>query len=322
MERGKHQVAGERCLDANGGGFLIAHFPDHDAVRILPQESAENPREVETDGVVDRDLDDAVDVILDRVLGGEELGIDGVDAPEGGVERGGLASAGGTGDDEDAVRLFDRVGDVIVDVVGEAEILKRQVDRRAVEHPEHDRLTMVGRQRGDAHVHLFFTDLFDDPAVLRDAALGDVHVRHDLDARNDGTRQMDRRRRHFVKRAVHPVADLEILFEGLEMNVGGLLLDGLVEHEIDVTDDRRGVRLGFEIRCVEILTTDFELAEDVFHRLTLATVALVDFGFDEVVGRDDHMDFPAEGKPQIFRRLGIERIDERHIETGLVEIHW
>ena len=58
--------------------------------------------------------------------------------------------------------------------------------------------------------------------------------------------KVHRRRRHFVQRAVHAVADLEFVLEGLEVNVGGLLLDRLVEHEIDEADDRGAVGLGLE----------------------------------------------------------------------------
>jgi hypothetical protein len=86
---------------------------------------------------------------------------------------------------------------------------------------------VVGGQRGNPHVHLVVADLFDDPAVLRDPALGDVHVGHHLDARNDRQGEVDRRRRHLVERAIDPVADLEVLLEGLEVDVRGLFLDRL-----------------------------------------------------------------------------------------------
>jgi hypothetical protein len=42
VEGGEHQVAGERGLDGDGGGFLVAHFPDHDAVRVLAEEGAQD----------------------------------------------------------------------------------------------------------------------------------------------------------------------------------------------------------------------------------------------------------------------------------------
>ena len=130
---------------------------------------------------------------------------------------------------------------------------------------------------------------------------------------------MDRRRGHFVKRAVHPVADLEVLFEGLEMDVGGLLLDRLIENEIDVTDDGRGVRLGFQICGAHAGGGGVKLAEDILHRLAFAAVAIVDLGLHQVIRRDDDVDFAAEGESQVFGRLRVQRIDQRDVESGLVE---
>ena len=104
---------------------------------------------------------------------------------------------------------------------------------------------------------------------------------------------MDRRWCHFVKRTVHSVADLEVLFKRLEVNVGRFFFNRLIQNKIDVADDRCGVRLCLEIRCIHAVAGQFELAEKVFHRLPLAAVAFVDFRLDEVIGSDDHVDFPA-----------------------------
>ena len=54
-----------------------------------------------------------------------------------------------------------------------------------VEDPEHDRLAVDARQRHDADVHVAALDREPHPAVLGDAALGDVELGHDLDARDD-----------------------------------------------------------------------------------------------------------------------------------------
>lgn len=128
MESGENQVTGESSLNADRGGFFIPHFPDHDPVWILAEERAENSWEIETDGVIDGDLDDAVDVILDGIFRGEELGVDGIDPAQRGVEGGRFSGTGRPGDDENAVWLLDRVGDVVVNVVGETKIFKREVD--------------------------------------------------------------------------------------------------------------------------------------------------------------------------------------------------
>ena len=67
-----------------------------------------------------------------------------------------------------------------------------------------------------------------DAPVLRQAAFGNVQVRHDFDARNDGQRQMFRRRRHFIKRAVHAIADAKFRFKRLEVNVARAVVHWLV----------------------------------------------------------------------------------------------
>ena len=61
---------------------------------------------------VDRHLDDALHVVLDRVLGRDQLVFDAVQLVEGRVERRRLAGAGRAGDQHDAVGLVDRVAEL------------------------------------------------------------------------------------------------------------------------------------------------------------------------------------------------------------------
>ena len=49
------------------------------------------------------------------------------------------------------------------------------------------------------------------------------------------------RRRHFVERAVHAVADLEFVFERFEMNVARAVLHRLEEDQVHEADDGRFV---------------------------------------------------------------------------------
>ena len=99
----KHQVTGERRLNGNLRGFQVAHFTDHDDVRVLAQEGAQRFAEGHADRFIDGHLHDAFDVIFDRVFGGEQFGIDGVDPAQAGIKRGRFAAAGRAGDDENAV---------------------------------------------------------------------------------------------------------------------------------------------------------------------------------------------------------------------------
>ena len=127
------------------------------------------------------------------------------------------------------------------------ERLEIEVDGRAIEHAQDDAFAELRRQSRNAQIDRAAGDVFLDAAILREAALGDVHVRHHFHARNDRQREMARRRRHFVKRAVDPVADLEFVLEGLEMDVARPVLDRLIQNQIDEADDRRGVGFGFDV---------------------------------------------------------------------------
>ena len=68
------------------------------------------------------------------------------------------------------------------------------------------------------------------PSCGRRSAFGDVELGHDLDAADDGVGQVPRRGDHFVEDAVGADADLEFVFERLEVDIAGLVFDGQ-EHD-------------------------------------------------------------------------------------------
>ena len=82
------------ALTRDLGGLEVANLADHDDVRVLPQERAQRGREVQADVLVHLHLVDAVQVVLDRILGGGDVAIDRVELGERRVERRRLARAG------------------------------------------------------------------------------------------------------------------------------------------------------------------------------------------------------------------------------------
>ena len=122
-----------------------------------------------------------------------------------------------------------------------------ELDDRAVEHPHDDALAEHGGQHGDAQVDGVAADGQLDAAVLRQAALGDVEVGHDLDARGDGEGQVPRRRHHLVQHAVGLDADLEFVLERLEVQVAGVVLDRQQQHHVQQLADRGAVGQGLDV---------------------------------------------------------------------------
>ena len=98
-------------------------------------------------------------------------------------------------------------------------------DAGAVEDAQHDALAVQRRQGRDAQVDLLAHHPQLDAAVLRQAALGDVELGHDLDARDDRGLQPARRRLDVVEHAVDAVADLDLVLERLDVDVRCPLLD-------------------------------------------------------------------------------------------------
>ena len=109
----------------------------------------------------------------------------------------------------------------------------------AVEQTHDDALAVESGDGGDAEVDFAAEDLDLDAAVLRETALGDVELGHQLEARDDGGLHFARGHVLVEQDAVDAEADAEFLFERLDVDVAGALLDGGGDHGVDEANDRR-----------------------------------------------------------------------------------
>ena len=137
------------------------------------------------------------------------------------------------------------------------------------------------------------------------------------------------RRRHFVERAVHAVADAEFRFKRLEMDVARAVLNGLLQDEVDELHDGRLV--GQVFQPLDVLGGFVHFARDVrvraqflenFGKIAAGFALAVkpvnrlpDFGG---VGHDDlHVAF--DGEMDFVRVLRIERVGQRHLHGAVVQ---
>src|SRR5262249_44933063 len=148
-----------------------------------------------------------VDVVLDRIFHGHDvLGVV-VQALERGIERGGLAGAGGTGDQNDAVRLVDELIHGGLGVRIHAEGVQVEPACLLVENTQHHALAVPGGDGRYAYVDRTAGDFQADAAILRQALLGDVEARHDLHARHHERRNRAARLQHLAQHAIDAEAD-------------------------------------------------------------------------------------------------------------------
>jgi hypothetical protein len=170
------------------------------------------------------------DLVLDGVLGGEDVDVGLVDAVEAGVERGGLAAARGARDQDDAVGPLDEVVHDAASSRREAEVVEAEQHARLVQDAHDDALgAPAGGDGRDADVDALARDLERDAAVLREPLLGDVERRHDLHARRDGAMNCLAGPPHDVELAVDAVAHDDLALLGLDVDVAGALADRLRE---------------------------------------------------------------------------------------------
>ena len=121
------------------------------------------------------------------------------------------------------------------------------------------------------------------------------------------------RRRHFVERAVDAVTNFELVLEGLEMDVGGLVADGLADDEIDETDDGRLLRHRLDVVVrelalvlVKISGADF-LQELVEASFVLAKM-LANLDVDFIGVRENESNATPERKREIIDDVRVKRI--------------
>lgn len=90
VQRRQHEVTGQGCLGRDLGRRQVADLADQDDVRVLAQDVTEYIGEIQPDRRLDLDLVDAVELVLDRVLDGDDLDLGRVQPDQGRVERGRL----------------------------------------------------------------------------------------------------------------------------------------------------------------------------------------------------------------------------------------
>ena len=95
VHRGEDQVAGEGGLDGDLGRFLVANLTHHDLVGVVAKNRAQPPGKGEALLDIHRDLGDTGQLILNRVLDGNDLVLFALDLRQGRVEGGGLATRWG-----------------------------------------------------------------------------------------------------------------------------------------------------------------------------------------------------------------------------------
>src|SRR5262249_52400206 len=185
---------------------------------------------------VDRHLANPLDLVLDRILDGEDVHVAGVDPRQRAVKRGGLAAAGGAGDQNNPVRAANDRVDVLEDVLAHPNLRQVQQGGGLVQQAHHDPLAVRGGNGGKADVDVAAGELDSDSPILGQALLGDVQLAHHLDAADDRVLVALRRLDDLLKDAVHTEADDQLALHRLDVDVGGSLFSRAEQQRVEQAD--------------------------------------------------------------------------------------
>ncbi len=258
-----------------------------------------------------------LELVLHRVLDGDDLEVGAIDLVERRVEGGGLAGAGGAGDEEDAVRSPDQSLESLRGAAREAEAIEGQEDGGSVEQPHHDGLAVDGRHGGDADVDPPAVRRDPDAPVLGQAALGDIHLGHDLDARGERGPESARGSLLIVEQPVDTVADVQAVLEGLDVDVGSFGGQRPVDQDIDQPHHRRlerhvpeAVHVFLEL-AVAVAAGGSHALDDLLQR-GVGPVRPLDGLQNRRGGGNEELDRHPEALLQIVQQQRIGRLRRRH----------
>ena len=139
-------------------------------------------------------MHDPFQIVFNRFLRSEQLRIDRINLAQTGIKRRRFPRTGRPGRDENAVRAIDHFEQKIVAVLRLPERPEIEVHNRAIKHAQHEAFAKLSRQGRNSKIDAASRDVFLDATILGQASFRDIHVRHNLDARDDWEREMPRRR--------------------------------------------------------------------------------------------------------------------------------
>src|SRR4029077_16511333 len=122
---------------------------------------------------LDLDLVDPGQLVLDRGFDGNDVACDRIELKQPGIECCRLAAACRPGHEHHAVWQFEGALESLPDVLWQTKFHKIELDRGAVEHPQHDGLAVERGHGRDTEVDIMAADREPDTPVLRQPAFSD-----------------------------------------------------------------------------------------------------------------------------------------------------
>ena len=248
----------------------VAHLAHQDHVRILAQTGPQHPGESQLDLVVDLYLGQAGQAVLHRVFDRDDLELGRIHFRQRRIQRGGFARAGRPGHQHQAGTAHQHFAKTAHHVLGHADRVEPAHARALVEQTHHNRLAVIGRQGGKAHVDGGVLQTHAETAVLRQALLGYVQPGHQLEPLRQRTADTLVGLGLGLQHAIDPYPDMQARLLRLYVHIRRPHLRGIFEHGLQQAHHRCALqpRVGRELakidRVADVLLERARQAADFF----------------------------------------------------------
>jgi len=325
MQRRENEMAGERGLDRDLGGFAIPDLAHEHHVGVLPEDGSQGGGEGQPGAFVGLDLHDVgPEPVLDRVLDRDDVHALALDGPQRGVQRGGLPRSGRSGDQDDPLLVAEEALQGLPLGGHQAQRIEVENGRLGVEHPDDDLFPVRRGQGGDPEIHRLLVDQHPGPAILGPQTIGDVHPRHNLDPRDQRDSRGPGDLHDLPQHPVDPVAHDQPPLDRLDVDVAGPAGNAVGQQGVHQLDDRtlRGFG-GGKRDLVLALLRDLGHLGGVHHAIQqpghhiLRPIDLVELLPDLPRGGQEHPHLQAGGKRQHLVGVHVEGIGRRHFNEGI-----
>ena len=238
----------------------------------------------------------------------------------------------GPGDQHHAVRLGDVAAELRQIALAEADHVERELrellaHRFFIEHAKHGVFAVNRGHDRDAEIDQAALVAHAETAVLRHAALGDIQLAHDLDARNDRGVPVLRDGRHGVmQHAVDAVLDDHFLIARLDVDIARAPFERVEDRGVDQLDDRRDIAVarGQAVdgkRLVRVLFVAHDVEREAFgdfFQNALRLLGLLQQIGDLRSGGHLHPQLLVQQQAQFVDRVEIARIGQRDFERSVL----
>ena len=273
---------------------------------------------------------DSCELVFDGVFDGEDVFVGGIDAIEASVERRRFSRSRRPCDEDDAVRLCDRMGNDAIMPFVEAQIFEIEQNRLLIEDTHGDALAVDGGSGGDADVDIATGDFEADSTVLWDAFFGDIETAHDLDADDDGAVESLGRTGDFFEHAIDAESEDDAIFGGFDMDIGGSLAHGLLEDHVHELDNRPLVVAGSSIEDIFDFFGFFFFARrflriEVFGHIGEVAAFIEDTSdefFDDIARSEDRDGFHFRHDADDVEAIEVEWIDDSREHKAISSFEW